>query len=69
MGIDFNKIPRVLRYATDKDEIVELGTDRALFAVKVNDKIRLTNIKDQDIHIMNKFELFVLAAIELGVML
>jgi hypothetical protein len=69
MGIDFNKIPRVLRYATDKDEIVELGTDRVLFAVKVNDKIRLTNIKDQDIHIMNKFELFVLAAIELGVML
>jgi hypothetical protein len=69
-GIDFNRIPRVLRYATDKDEIVELGTDRALLAVKVNDnKVRLANVRDQDIHLMNKFELIVLSAIELGVML
>jgi hypothetical protein len=69
-GIDFNQIPRVLRYATDKDEIIELGTDRALLAVKVNDnKVRLANVRDQDIHLMNKFELIVLSAIELGVML
>lgn len=69
LDIDFNRIPRVLRYATDKDEIVELGTDRVLLAAKVNDKTRLANIKDQDLHIMNKFELSVLSAIELGVML
>ena len=69
LDIDFNRIPRVLRYATDKDEIVELGTDRVLLAAKVNDKTRLANIKDQDVHIMNKFELSVLSAIELGVML
>jgi hypothetical protein len=69
LGIDVNRIPRVLRYATDKDEIVELGTDRVLFAAKINDKIRLSNIRDQDVHIMNKFELTILASIELGVML
>lgn len=69
-GIDFNQIPRVLRYATDNDEIVELGTDRVLFGAKVNDsKVRLANVRDQDVHIMNKFELIVLSAIELGVML
>jgi hypothetical protein len=69
LGIDVDRIPRVLRYATDKDEIVELGTDRVLFAAKINDKIRLSNIRDQDVHIMNKFELTILASIELGVML
>jgi hypothetical protein len=69
LGADFKQIPRVLRYSTDKDEIVELGTDRVLLAAKVNDKVRLSNIRDQDVHIMNKFELIVLASIELGVML
>jgi hypothetical protein len=69
-GMDFNCIPRVLRYSTDQDEIVELGTDRVLLAVKVNEsKVRLVNVRDQDIHLMNKFELIVLSAIELGVML
>ena len=69
LGIDVNQSPRVLRYATDRDEIIELGTDRVLLASKVNDKVRLSNIRDQDVHIMNKFELIVLASIELGVML
>jgi hypothetical protein len=69
LGNDFKQIPRVLRYSTDKDEIVELSTDRALLAAKVNDRVRLSNIRDQDLHIMNKFELIVLASIELGVML
>ena len=70
LNIEFNRIPRVLRYSLDQDEIVELTTDRALIAAKVNEnKVRLSNIKDQDLHIMNKFELVVLSAIELGVML
>jgi hypothetical protein len=70
LGVHFNKIPRVLRYATDNDEIVDLGPDRALFNAKLKDnKTRLSNIKNQDVHIMNKFELIVLSAIELGVLL
>jgi hypothetical protein len=69
LGVDLNQIPRVLRYATDKDELVELSADRVLIAGKINDRIRLANIKNQDVHIMNKFELIVLASIELGVML
>jgi len=69
LGCDFKQIPRILRYATDKDELVELSADRAVVAGKVNDKPRLANIKNQDLHIMNKFELIVLASIELGVML
>jgi len=70
MNVPFNKIPRVLRFATDLDDLVELSSERALFNVKVKDgKTRLINIKDQDVHILNKFELIVLSAIELGIML
>lgn len=69
LGVEFNKIPRVLRYSTDRDDIVEFDSKRVLLAAKINDKIRLANIKDQDVHLMNKFELIVLASIELGVML
>jgi hypothetical protein len=69
MGYPFVTIPRKLRYAIDKDSIVQLNSDGVVVAGEVDKKQRLVKLKNQDIHLMNKFELVILTAFEMGVLL
>jgi hypothetical protein len=69
MGYPFATIPRKLRYAIDKDSIVQLNTDGVVIAGEADKKQRLVKLKNQDVHLMNKFELVILTAFEMGVLL
>jgi hypothetical protein len=69
LGYPFLTIPRKLRYSIDKDNIVQLDEDQLIISGMVDKKNRVTRITNQDVHILNKFELIVLSAIEVGVML
>jgi hypothetical protein len=69
MGYPFEKIPRKLRYSIDRDSIVQLNDDSVVVAGEVDKKLRVSKIKNQDIHLMNKFELIILSALNIGVLL
>jgi hypothetical protein len=65
----FAKIPRNLRYSIASDNIQKLTEEQIVVCGLVDKKFRVTNIKNQDIHLMNKFELVILASIESEVLL
>lgn len=69
LGIDCPTIPRKLKYSIDRDEVVELRANEVILGSQTDKGPRLINVKDQDIHVMNKYELMIMAALELGVLL
>jgi hypothetical protein len=69
MNYPFIKIPRNLRYSISTDTIQQLTEEQTIICGLVDKKFRVTKIKDQDIHLMNKFELVILASIESEVLL
>ncbi len=67
--MDIAKIPRKLRFTIDRDEIVDMRENEIIIGTQTDRGPRVLNVSGQDIHIMNKYELMILGAIEIGVLL
>lgn len=69
LNMNTPKIPRQLLYSIDTDSIEKLEDDSVVISAEINSSPKLINVTKQDLHIMNKYELMIQAAIELGVLL
>jgi len=68
-NINIPVIPRKLRYSIDRDEVVEMRENEIIIGTQTDRGPKVLNVAGQDIHVMNKYELMILGAIEIGVLL